>query len=357
MTQRRGALVVAGIAAALCLLEIGLRLAAPLATVPDALYTLHRSDPELGWTGMPNARRRFRRLDFDTVVEHDAGGWRRPDPHPPADAARRVLVLGDSFTWGWGVGQGELFSDVLQRQLGRSAAVTNRGVTAYGTAQEYLLMRRELAARAYDDVLLLFFPNDLADNLDGESGRRPLFTVEDDRLVFPAEPARPLMGPTNRFLKAHSRVYLFLYDRVRTMMRSSPGGRPEPADATGPAIDFRHLPAYPVTAALLAAMADLATQHGARLSIVYVPDPSQVDDASGPPSPHAGAARALLADVCAREDLLLIDLTPYFAERARQGARLIHPSDGHWTPAGHRLAAEILARSEIFAAASSTSTR
>jgi len=96
MMFRRVAFVLAALIAAIVLLEAAVRIAIPLAEVPDALYSFYRSDPELGWTGKPGVRLRFRRAEFDTVVEHDPAGWRRPEtdahrsPFAPPTTRRRA---------------------------------------------------------------------------------------------------------------------------------------------------------------------------------------------------------------------------------------------------------------------------
>ena len=131
---RRLLLIGAGVAAALLVAEVMLRTINVVPEVANPLYSFHESDPVLGWRGRPDVRLRFRRAEFDTLIEHGPDGWRRPDPPAPADATRRVLFLGDSFTWGWGVAQGEVFTDRLQQRL-PSVAVVNRGVNGFGTAQ------------------------------------------------------------------------------------------------------------------------------------------------------------------------------------------------------------------------------
>lgn len=344
---RRLALVLVGVSGARAILEIGLRVASPIAEVPDALFSLCRSDPELGWTGKPNARVRFRRLDFDTVVEQDSAGWRRPDPLPPHDPTRRILFLGDSFTWGWGVGQGEVFTDALQRRVAPGTAVYNRGMTAYGTAQEYLLLRRELATLHYDDVVLMFFANDLSDNLDGEGGRRPLFELVDGRLI-PGRQPTALMNPVNRFRKDHSRAFQFFYYHVRVLTKWLGRSAEAPPEVDGPNIDFRSLPGSGVTAKLIAATNQLARQNGARFFVVYVPTASDIEHGAAH-DPYVRALHVLLVHVSQSEQIPLIDLAPQFHERAHEGERLIYPRDQHWTPAGHRLAADLLLASPIFA--------
>ena len=118
-------------------------------------------------------------------------------------------------------------------------------------------------------------------------------------------------------------------------------------DDDGPDIDFKTLPAYDVTVRLLAAMNELAQQHGARFVVVYVPTPADVANRAAQ-NPLIRAIYAMLDDVCRRQHIPLLNLAPAFYVRAQQGTPLLYPSDQRWTPAGHRLAAEVLLSSSVF---------
>ena len=111
------ALVLMGVLLAGLGTEVTLRVTDAVPEVESPLSGSHQSDAYLGWSGKPNLRLRFRRPEFDALVEHDAEGWRQPKPPRPAVPTSRILVLGDSFTWGWGVSQGQVFTDLLQAAL------------------------------------------------------------------------------------------------------------------------------------------------------------------------------------------------------------------------------------------------
>ena len=64
-------------------------------------------DNEMGYHGKPNFSGRFRGADFDVVVEHDENGFRRAEAIDAADS-HEIYVLGDSFVWGYGIGQHDL---------------------------------------------------------------------------------------------------------------------------------------------------------------------------------------------------------------------------------------------------------
>ena len=345
---RRLALIAAGVLCGALGAEVVLRHVDTIPEVAYPLYSFHESDPVLGWRGKPDVRMRFRRPEFDALIEHGPDGWRRPEPPPPTNPAHRVLVLGDSFTWGWGISQGEVFTDVLQRRLPGSVGVYNRGADGFGTAQEYLLLERELAERPYDSVAVMFFQNDVADNVDPKHGRRPLFALEGDALVPRNQPPRPLLSPLQRLLKDHSRAFQLLDFEFDQLARRLEGDAYDFTPAAGAAdIDYHGLPGAAVTVRLLVEMHRVAAAHGARLVLVYVPHRSEIEELRSP-YPYIRAVHAMIGDVAARQGIPLVDLSGPFHEQAQRGRQLTFTHDEHWTPAGHEVAAQALLSSPLF---------
>lgn len=349
--MRRAALVVAGIAVALVAVEVGLRVIGAVPEVANPLYSFHDSDPVLGWRGRPDAHLRFRRPQFDVEVALDAHGWRQPDPPPPADPAARVLVLGDSFTWGWGVPQGAVYTDHLQRALPRTA-IANRGVNGFGTGQELLLLQQELAARTYDAVVLQFFFNDMADNVDGKSGRRPLFRLDGDRLEPPTGVLQPLQGRLRQWLKDHSRAFL-LFDFATRSLGANDAAPPLQPVAEPAPLDPSRIPGAALTQRLVGAMADSARAHGARFVVLYAPHRLELT-APGAVPPQIRAARAAAEAAVADAGVAWVDLTPAFAAATTP---VLFAGDEHWTPAGHALAARVLLDADVLPAAGAGGAR
>jgi len=118
-------------------------------------------DPVLGWRNLPNYQgaTRGRKL---TLNSRGMRG-REYDFAKPA-ATRRVLVLGDSYVWGYGVGDDEVFTEVLERRLQETGSpweVINTGVPGWGTDQELLFLVEEGFKYQPDVVVLaLFLGND-----------------------------------------------------------------------------------------------------------------------------------------------------------------------------------------------------
>src|SRR6266404_1079979 len=131
----RLAAVVFGLLIAALLGEVALRLTMPsrLASARDEHAFFCRFDRQLGWAPLENI----------TAVHKNQYGMRGPDDTQLSknSGKKRVLVLGDSYVWGYGVDQSKLFS--APEVHGNNEEILNFGVSGYGTDQEYLLYLRK----------------------------------------------------------------------------------------------------------------------------------------------------------------------------------------------------------------------
>lgn len=118
---------------------------------------IYRPDPLLYWSLKPNQ-------DCYTKVNHlpvhiNAHGTRGPEfseTKPPNTV--RIVSLGDSRTFGWGLTDDETYSRILQkalsRHLGRPVEVINAGVNAWSFPQMTVYFR-ERALRFQPDYVIL----------------------------------------------------------------------------------------------------------------------------------------------------------------------------------------------------------
>ncbi len=135
---------------------------------PGHKTTGHRYlfDAQLGWRNIPNwtATTNGKKLTINSKGLRD-----REYPYKKRDNVTRLLVLGDSFTWGYGVANDEIFTELLETRLAASSAeyeVINTGVSGWGTDQEYLYLVDEGLRYSPDIVVLAFFLlNDPAENV------------------------------------------------------------------------------------------------------------------------------------------------------------------------------------------------
>jgi lysophospholipase L1-like esterase len=128
--------------------------------------TVYRYDAELGWSPTPNSVSPFVGSRAITV-RHNSLGLRDIEPEPTSK--QTILILGDSFVWGYDVEAEERFTDLLRRDL-PGYRIVNAGVSGYGTDQEYLLLQR-LWQKIEPNIVVLMFTLD-NDHQDNSSNSR-----------------------------------------------------------------------------------------------------------------------------------------------------------------------------------------
>jgi hypothetical protein len=191
--------------------EVLLRLAHPsyLADLPQSdLARLHRYSEIYGWEPRPGA---VSSIEGQRTTINVQGHRGAVHPHQRTPGRTRLLVLGDSVAFGFGVADGETFSADLERD---GYEVVNLAVPGYGTDQALLRLEREGLAYHPDAVLLHFcLQNDFVDNAsttyfyDGLHPK-PYFTLEGGALVPHLDHLR--LGPLARVgLWLHERSFLF----------------------------------------------------------------------------------------------------------------------------------------------------
>jgi len=129
-------------------------------------------DPEVGTRFHPGQTREI--LAAGGVFMHSAEindlGFRgqTPDPDLDGDGGLRVVCLGDSFTFGWGVEDDETYPVQLEGAIAAAAGegakpaeVLNVGLPGYNTWQEHRLYEKLVRPMEPDVVVLGWYLNDL----------------------------------------------------------------------------------------------------------------------------------------------------------------------------------------------------
>lgn len=357
----RAAALLLGSAAAVCLGELALRLLRPaVITVPASdSVEFFAFDPELGWTNRPNGHGRMTFLpDFDHAIRINARGLRDRDiPYERSLSMRRVLCLGDSFTWGMGVEAEETWPKVLERTLPELESL-NAGVNAWTTSQDLLWLRREGLKYRPDAVVLGFFMNDFQENLDGEAGiyQRPYFVLIHDSLVLRNVPvvqsasarAKPLMA----WLDNHSFLFrLAMYGRDWVRL-----GFLEPTDlsplrrhglqARPPTSSSESPPARAVTKALLSGIRRVCDENHVLFVVLLIPTNRHVRPSLRglPGAPSEIAAYEAARGICRELGVISVDPLDILGASEEHGALTYNPTDMHWNVNGHRLAGELVAK-------------
>jgi hypothetical protein len=165
---RLSALVLAALLVGLVAMELGLRLARgddwlwnwPNLVMRERQLKLVRGndglamhDPRLGFIGRPDLR--FPLL----MVSHDSNGWRLTPPPEGTLAEPPVLVLGDSFAYGFELSDGETWPARLQALTRRR--VVNAAMIGYGLDQSVLRAEIDAAKAKPAAIVMSFIADDL----------------------------------------------------------------------------------------------------------------------------------------------------------------------------------------------------
>lgn len=100
----------------------------------------------------------FKNQEFNTKYEINSAGVRDSE-----DALKKpeIIVLGDSYAMGWGVEKEETFAHLIGE--GTKLKTLNAGVSSYGTAREYLMLKKmDLSNLKY--LVIQYCDNDYGEN-------------------------------------------------------------------------------------------------------------------------------------------------------------------------------------------------
>lgn len=153
-----------GLAAA----EVGLRWQQARIDSSDELAPgLIRPDPKLGWSLTPYWKGRHQHHDFSASYQVSALGLRADTAWPNSEDRRPVtVVVGDSFTFGFGVDDTSTFVHRLDRAAPGGHAFGNAAIPGYSTDQQALQIAQQiLPLRPRRVLLAVYLGNDLLGNL------------------------------------------------------------------------------------------------------------------------------------------------------------------------------------------------
>lgn len=298
------------------------------------LEALHRYSERYGWEPRPGARV----LQSGKWVSVNRAGYRGSEVPLRGDGrALRVVLLGDSITFGLEVGDEETFAQRLHGDP--RFEVVNLAVDGYGPGQSLLRLEREGLRFAPDVVVMnVCLENDFADAVsptflyDG-SHPKPYFRLERGELVLHDRQLR---------LSSRERLGLLLREQSRALgaLTALLVRAPAPAhwlDRREAAL--RDPGAEALTVALVSRMRARAAGAGAAFLVALHPGRDSLRRRS-----HW--AKALIGAPGLRGSPV-IEMREEYRARGRDAGSLIMDHVGHLTADGHRAAAAVLAEALV----------
>jgi len=277
-------------------------------------------DPMLGWVSKPNVDGAD---TFGPGSVHTNSAGLRGQLEVPVDKTGdrpRVLIIGDSFTFGDEVRDDETYPHLLNGLL-PEAEVVNFGVHGYGHDQMLLLLREKALEYQPDLVVLGFVRDDMERNmLSFRDFAKPHFVLAGDGLSL-----RNVPVPAPREVARRYRWRPRLLD-FATIVRDNYLWKV--------GLSNRRMEA--LTTALLDEMVEETVAGGAVFALAYLPHSEELLDADLETVGHE-----FFETYCDERAAFCLDLLPRFRQDMEEGATIRAP--GHWHQVGHHLAAEAIA--------------
>jgi len=344
--QRLGNLLLVGAAALVCVVlgEAALRLSGQSAYQPYVIVSspFIRADAHLGWANLEGYSGNTERNGSPIFAQHNSFGARGPDySAAPATGVRRVLLLGDSYAWGYGVDQWQTASAMMDRQ-DPALEVINMGVNGYSTDQQLLLFEKMGPTLRADIVVLLAFSNDMMGNTvaaNFASRPKPHFILRQGELEL--RPRAPLgVGGTIHVAgTSHSALYQTAAFTLRTArVFPFPLIRSGAHEAAAAWHDEPIAAPDPLMAALISRLRAAIENTGGALVVVAAVNQGQIQKNTD------AAFRETLARICLELAIPYLDISPSFQQELRRNpeARLRLEHDDHWNARAHQVVASAM---------------
>jgi hypothetical protein len=239
---QRIALVLGTLLLLFLVLEVALRVMGARPKTATVLSSFFQYSSTCGWAGQPNVDRRFVTASFDVTVTHDADGLRTCGlKHGIAGDidydGEVVWILGDSFAWGWGVGDEDTVAAVLNRIDKSGRIFRSLGVPGYSSLQQCLALKDRLeAGERPDRVVVHFVGNDPLENLriDGQRPPRPFYDIENGEAKLRNYPVPTSSWSLSVWLKQNLLAYNYLHFYLTSAKRALRPGTAFDGEPTAP---------------------------------------------------------------------------------------------------------------------------
>ena len=316
---------------------------------------------------VPGASGFYKSAEFNVSYSINSLGLRhREIPRKKPEGTKRVLLLGDSFTEGNGVEGKDAFPAQVQALVDAAGLPTrweviNAGEGSYSPLLEYLLLKKQLIDLEPDLVILNLDLSDVYDDI--QYTKLATFDVSGDPLAVLADPEKK-PGPwyveatysVKDFLKDNARLYNFLRRRIAPLMMAPPDTSGDVRVDKYAMIRDGYDPGdgrdWSLTFDYIERIRNLLAARGIPLWLTVYPYAHQIS----PREWHGGrvfwgfeqnrvytaAPQKKVEELGRKRGIRVINMTDAFLERSKKEFPLYFAYDGHFLPAGHAVAAEVI---------------
>ncbi len=286
----------------------------------EAYYSFDLYDPLRGWRTKPNVT--DLQVFNGKILNTNSKGLRGKTEFSYGKNKRksRILIFGDSFTFGDEVSDNETYSYYLQQMLPQTEVI-NMGVHGYGHDQMLLLLREEGVKYEPDIVILGFLGLDISRNLlQFRDFAKPRFVLNSGQLKLTGT---PVPRPEDILERDWSRPRILdMFSLLAHAIEKASGLQKKEMET--------------ITTAILAEMIRLCDRIHAIPILVYLPRGREI----GKRVAKTEDEKYMFSICESNKKAKCFSARPHFAEKIAQGERF--KSGGHYEPAGHMVVAEAI---------------
>jgi lysophospholipase L1-like esterase len=271
-------------------------------------------NPLIGHVHAPNAQADLMNVD----VQINSDGLRDAEHAIARDDRYRIIFLGDSLTFGWGVEQDQTFKTLLEAALNRRypTEIINFGTGNYNSEQEVNLFVEKGLKYRPDKVVVFYFIND----------------------------AEPTPTKASMAFLYHSRLVTLAWSRLHAL-ESNLGDRHNYYRTYYADLYRPDAPGWKKAQAALRQLRDVCAANGIELQVVLLPELHSLRE-----YPFSNE-HAVVTNYLRSIDVPVLDLAPQFTDQVEPMRLWVAPDDAHPNALAHKLIAE---RAEDFIAQRST---
>lgn len=282
-------------------------------------YEFDVYDPTKGWFVRPNLVN-MPYYDGKTINSNSKGIRGREEYKYKKSVKKRILILGDSFTFGDELSDNETYPYYLQQIL-PSWEVINFGVRAYGHDQMLIYFREEGAKYKPNIVILGFVFGDAYRNIaEFRSYSKPRFELANGELKLKNYP----VPKPEEFIKQepYRLKTIDLLSIIYQKIRKKAGIRQREAEK--------------ITTAILDEMVKDIRQIGATPIFLYLPVYKELENLNMP----LNQGEKFLITYCINRKVQFLSLRPYFLKEERNGINL--KKTGHYGSQENKIVAQAI---------------
>jgi hypothetical protein len=316
-------------------------------------------DPAIGMRYAASAHWRFTHPEYTVEYVINADGFRdaKVHPMPKPSGTTRVLLLGDSFTFGQGASYEDIWPVIVEKHLANSGDrhidMVKAGIQGQNTRSELTLMQELIPKYDPDVIVVGFMINDLYDN--------SLYGLEEEKLEADPigkngvedEPERSWLRTLQHTYVQNSRYSEFhLLSLLRRMLLASDRRYCQLYLASARA-EFMAEPwtsevtqKIRTTEILFNKMHEYASSKGKKFFVFSMPQQFQAlypKEFESTGDVDVASVDRHFSNFAREKGFKWVSALETFTA-AEDPAKLFYRWDGHFTPAGNRVAADVFMR-------------